>query len=302
MPVSKSNGSLQPVLLRQSGPLSPQRFDLGSPPTSPTAVTARPVQNRPRATSLLGPQSPAAASPVKESRFGLLRSNSKQKVPFSSAAGGQSTVGRPTRPTSLLISSTDGNRYSFGLPKISADASKSMFDEFGVSPIKPVATDLSAASESIYTQRSGETWPLSGLNRRGKQLPETPAADTSLDRDPIAAIPAASLSGIRRREAIDSGVVAIDGPRPEAPATTVTVDEGRSAGVSSGTLPVANHPDESLPAGASPALSLYIGNSPIASPATVPRSSPAMIPRAIDAAEGWRNEQVLYQCACVADL
>jgi len=178
-------------------------------------------QNRARAISLLDQQAPNV-SPVKESPFGLLRANTKKAHPPASQPNSARDKG--SQPSSLDVSDDQNNRYSFGLPKISADPAKPIFDGLGLSPTKPNTP-------------------------AGMRVTSDPQGYANSPRAPDFTQPGSNgHSGF--------GLGDVDTEPPPVPPRP-SMEEARPSRAREGE---------------------------------------------IDAAEGWRNERVLYQCACVADL
>ena len=156
--------------------------------------------------------------------MGLLRMNSKKTASTSSLLDGTRPPNKGSRPSSLFLESTS-SRLSFGLPKLSSDPSKPMFEFLGLSPTQ---------SRTMGEERSAS--------------------------DPQ------------------------HSPRSLEPAT---ISNGNiNAGLGLGEIDPLNR----VPPPSNTSSSSRVG--------TPPRTRENVV----DAAEGWKNEKVLYQCACVADL
>lgn len=187
--------------------------------------SSSPAPTRQRA-STLSSQQPPNVSPANHSRFGLLRGNSK-KTPTLPSQGAGVPKEKGFQPSSFIWSDEAGSRLSFGLPKLSADPTKPVFDGLGLSPTRSMTSNGSRSSSDPHRQNATARPP---------------------------SFPPANGQSYGHR-GLDLG--------------NVDLSERNT--------------------------SRAIGRS---SAATRARTSQGEI----DAAEGWRNEQVLYQCACVAEL
>ena len=165
--------------------------------------------------------SPTRVAAASGTHFGVLRGNNRPSK--------ADMANRVARPSSLSISNNDpANRYSFGLPKITADTGK-MFEGIGLSPNKA----------SSGQGRTG-----------GLRATSDPHAYADVN------VPA-TVATSNGHAAFGFG--SLDKRSPES---RLQDEEPKRQ-------------DERRPSGSK---------------------------TKIDAAEGWRNEPVLYQCACVADL
>lgn len=227
-----------------------------SRPSSPSPTTPF---TRARSTSLLGGRETPVQSPNKESKFSILRRDTynkghKSKASHSSVNGLMLPPPSPIRegPRLGVPSTTDpSQRYSFGLPTISPDSSKSVFG-LGWSTSKPGSPSARAISDPF----NSATGPFSNLklNSSSASLVSNPGLGI---RDPT--------SPERERERVR---------RSSSQRSTVSRLSDRSA----------RHRKTS---------SLVSESSWSARQSSMPEQ---------DTAQGWKNEKVLYQCACVADL
>ncbi|WVQ95442.1 hypothetical protein IAU59_002539 [Kwoniella sp. CBS 9459] len=197
-PTSRAGSPMGPPALRHSASI-----------TSPTSRPNSPAQGRYRSSSLRSQTNPTiVTTSPRDSKFSLLRRNSKTNARPPLSPRHSSGL----RPSS--VHSETSSRLSWGLPRISADQNRPIFDGLGLSPTK---------SMTMYNAVD--------LNSSQVSLASTDSRIASQSRTPS--------SGSR--------------------------------------------------------IGLGLGN------VETERQGYANA-READAAEGWRHEKVLYQCACVADF
>ncbi|WRT70949.1 uncharacterized protein IL334_007948 [Kwoniella shivajii] len=231
-PGSRSNSPMFGHSLRHSASVTSPTSLSGSRPSSPAQSgrfrsSSLRSQTTPSVITVTSPKDPQS------SRFSLLRrSNSKTNVP-KSAGPPLSPQHSGLKPSSASMISDTSSRLSWGLPRISADPTKPMFDGLGLSPTKP--TTMIAADHARATSDP------------------SPSNIYSVD--------------------LNSSQVSLASTHTPQPV-------GLGLGDVSTLTNQAKHPFARIPT----------------SPKVRQRSDE------VDAAEGWRNEQVIYQCACVADF
>lgn len=280
---------------------------------------------RQRSTSLLGQNAAAAASatasaaaagpsqPGKDTKFSLLR-HSKNKSTSSA-------ITTSSRPKSLHVPSLESmanvNRYSFGLPRLNSETKP--FEGLGLSPTKSLSGSYNSISRVAQAYRhtdSRSTSDAYGTDSGGGERMERPSstyADSSrsasyrrnsqleLDR---------SDENARRRSAVGLGLGDVEQvPPPRMPkslarqasmtdnttseiVTESPVDFAADPGTSSRVFPVPPAPSRTH---SQPEVS-GVGEGRSARHRRKARAQD------IDASDGWKNEPVLYQCACVAEL
>nr|XP_018259506.1 uncharacterized protein I303_07574 [Kwoniella dejecticola CBS 10117]OBR81664.1 hypothetical protein I303_07574 [Kwoniella dejecticola CBS 10117] len=275
-PISRSGSPMLSPGLRHSASVTSPTSLNGSRPASPAPSKS----GRFRSSSLRSQTTPSTItvtspkeSSANSSMFNLLRrSNSKHNVP---KAGGSPTVARPPmhtrtssagglKPSSASIISEASSRLSWGLPRISADPTQPIFEGLGLSPTKPT-TGLSRNDSKRAISDPVYTTPPSSNNLFSVDLnsSQVSLASTSTNVD----IPSTRRNGLGSGSGDGVGLGLGD------------VSDLALEDTSRYTHPFANVP-----------------------------SSPVIVHRQrqrtdeMDAAEGWRNEQVIYQCACVADF
>ncbi|WWD20923.1 hypothetical protein CI109_105401 [Kwoniella shandongensis] len=260
--------------LRHSASITSPSSTSGSRPSSPALRTGG---GRFRSSSLRSQSGPtiittSAVSPVKEgkepSRFNLLRrSNSKSNVPKADRPMRPPMSPRQSsglRPSSMSTSSETSSRMSWGLPQIPADPSKPMFTGLGLSPTKSFTLTGQPRSTSDPQGYSGSS-AHSAVNPYDNAFYDH---DTNGSHISLASTnPGLGFGDLERAE------------------------QARRMSGSSHPAVTAIATASATPSSSSPSPS------PSISTARSKRSG-----EEIDAAEGWRNEKVLYQCACVADF
>ncbi|WVF67794.1 hypothetical protein IAT40_002555 [Kwoniella sp. CBS 6097] len=200
-PTSRSGSPMGPPALRHSASITSP----GSRPSSP----AQGAQGRYRSSSLRSQTNPTiVTTSPRESKFSLLRRNSKTNTRPPLSPRHSSGL----RPSS--VHSETSSRLSWGLPRISADQNRPIFDGLGLSPTK---------SMTMYNTVD--------LNSSEVSLASTDSRVASQSRTP---------------------------------------SSGSRIGLGLGNVETERHKYANA--------------------------------READAAEGWRQEKVLYQCACVADF
>ncbi|OCF36003.1 hypothetical protein I316_02498 [Kwoniella heveanensis BCC8398] len=178
-------------------------------PGDPSSRPSSPAHGRYRSSSLRSQTTPTiVTTSPRDSKFSLLRRNSKTNARPPLSPRHSSGL----RPSS--VHSETSSRLSWGLPRISADQNRPIFDGLGLSPTK---------SMTLYN-----------------------AVD------------------------LNSSQVSLASTESRVPSQSRTPSSGSKVGLGLGNVETERQ--------------LY-GNAAEA-----------------DAAEGWRNEKVLYQCACVADF
>ncbi|WWC72819.1 uncharacterized protein I206_106783 [Kwoniella pini CBS 10737] len=271
-PLSRSGSPMLSPGLRHSASVNSPTSLNGSRPSSPAPAKS----GRFRSSSLRSQTTPSSITVTSpkdsnSSMFNLIRrSNSKHNVPKAGespirpAMHTRNSSGGGLKPSSASIISEASSRLSWGLPRISADPSQPIFEGLGLSPTKP----------NIELIRSNS-----------KRATSYPVYTTSPSSNNLFTVD------------LNSSQVSLASTNTNVELSSVTRANGSGDGVGLGLGDVSNL-----------ALSRPEDSKNTRHPfATLPRS-PSIIQTQrqrtdeIDAAEGWRNEQVIYQCACVADF
>ncbi|KAK8850760.1 hypothetical protein IAR55_004680 [Kwoniella newhampshirensis] len=259
--------------LRHSASITSPSSSSDSRPSSPALRSG----GRFRSSSLRSQTGPtiittSAVSPVKEgkefSRFSLLRrSNSKTSVPKVDRAVRPPLSPRHSsglRPSSMSMSSDASSRMSWGLPQIAADGGKSMFEGLGLSPTKSFK----------LTDQPRSTSDPRGYAASSAHSAVNPYDNASYDHEMTGShISLASTNPGLGFGDLERAEEARRKSGSSNPAVTAIFTASATRSSSSG--------------------------SPVSSVSTA-RSKKSG--KEIDVAEGWRNEKVMYQCACVADF
>lgn len=237
---SRSNSPLGSPMLRHSSSITS---------THSRTDSVRQTTNRNRSTSLIGQSdSELPISPIKaDSRFAMLRRNSKTKVSDSLMPPPAIPANQKRSSTLMSLARDPGNRHSFGLPQIATD--KPLFEALKLSPVKS-----STHSPSLTIRAS--TAPV-GHSASPDMMGDHPFNEFGVG------------SGSR----------------------SATSTSKRNAGLGLGDL----DRDRTMTRGTD-----YSHKHPFATPASPTPRTPLTME--IDASEGWRNEKVIYQCGCVAEL
>ena len=289
-----------------------------------SSIQTRSDTSRQRSATLLGTTTQPSAtntSPNRESRFSILST--------SKSSSKEASTPRNSRPTSLHIPMPDlSNRYSFALPKVSPLAgvfdgmspqrgaatfgggSRAMTDPTRYSEIEMEVPDVylqtenGARTERHVVKRSSGIEGVDGFGRRpngteqggrmsnaglglGLSDVETGNGETASRRQ---------RSGRSSKKSIKEALAATLGPS--------TVASGSGSLERSG---MTRHRPAPPPPQGSGQMDNGDGRT-LSSPMETrgatreSRGSRGSRQDVIDASEGWRNEPVLYQCACVAEL
>ncbi|WVQ86210.1 hypothetical protein IAT38_008378 [Cryptococcus sp. DSM 104549] len=262
-PRSRTGEPLPSPTLRHSASTTSPTSMVGSRPNSPAVTSA----GRLRSSSLRESHNPTivttpAQSPAKEnqpSRFNLLRrSNSKSQVPKSDRSTQPPSSPRHSglRPTSMSMTSGDAaSRLSWGLPQISADPSKPIFEGLGISPTK----SFTMSPQPQTREREMQGYPFPQTSNPYPQI-DLNSSSVSLASNPGLGLGDVAVAEVVRREQ------ARERERMPHPYATAGSTAGARVRPRPGSTRTKRGGEE------------------------------------MDAAEGWRNEKVMYQCACVADF
>ena len=289
---SRSNSPLP----SPAGPSTPS-LTLNSSPRSPTLLKQPP--HRARSTSLMGP--PPLPSPSKErepSRFFGAITNRSHKSPNTGDTTNSSGMGKSATNPGLSIprqespmkdiprlrspSPVDPSiRNSFGLPTISPDNGR--FSGLGWSPVRPPSPSLRNASDPYRTQsrhsRNGSTSSLISNPGLGFGLTSSGKPGGSANNgNPMANLMRRKSSG-RSRKSSDSSASRAERRRKAMSMVSAMEFTG----------PTGDLDDDDR--------SHYTPRN-----SERPRIEYNRSKTEVDAADGWRGEKVLYQCACVASL
>ncbi|WVQ72720.1 hypothetical protein IAR50_002280 [Cryptococcus sp. DSM 104548] len=224
------------------------------------------------------------------SRFNLLRrSNSKSVVP-------QSVPSRPThtrqgsglRPSSSSATS-ESSRHSWGLPQIPNTAIEG-FKGLGLSPTNSLTV---SPRQSPHPPPSGGEPPSPTLTNGSLVSPNLSfgfgfsGRTPEFGKTPEMGTPRSGISGYFTSRTPDLGVLSGDRhPYSRGGATASEISLSGLTGLGIGDVPM-------------PMRGSQRGSSghPFASPTLPPGAAESG-----DVSDGWRDEPVLYQCACVADF
>lgn len=308
-----------------SGSTSGDRSSTHSRSTSTSAS----ISSRARSASLLGPGPPPLPSPTHEkSRFNILRvGSSSSKTPKS-----QQPSPRPSRPSSLHVPPSLEQRYSFGLPKI-PDSAFDGLSKIGLPSPNPSNAMLPPQSPAKKTspipsgQSNGVRIASDSINnmdflagkyknKTGFEEDDSPTINSSRREILARAGSASHLStpGSDSRLSVNYGEEVMTMRRRSSARDMTGLDHSNpNAGLGLGDVqPRRPSAPTSTSTPSVPAASTR-RPFPVPPPGPIPPRSSRRASEAgggerdsrgapMDASEGWRDEPVLYQCGCVAEL